>query len=735
MNEAENDELLMLSDEQEPVPSQGQVWHVLSVDDDPHFRQAIAFSLRDFVLLDRPVVLTQARSIPEAIQILAGKTEFGVILVDVVMETDNAGLRLVKAIRETLGLFDSRIVLLTGQPGFAPIDSVMEHYDLSDYCLKADLNRRGIKNVLTGALRSYRDICAISFARRSLNLIIETSNRLSGKQRKDEIASIVLQEVNQMLSLPVEGLVCVQAATEPIGPPEQAHVIAAAGRYRSLVGKTAADLPEAEIIDALMTSLHNGRDVQTSTGKVITFPAELCFERYAAYIPTRRSLEQSEYELLKVFVDTAARGFGTANLLNSLQRQAFVDPLLEIGNRNAIVRGLRRVIDDPSAVDFNLLAIDIDDFNGVCIAFGTEHATRLLIAVREKLREDVPGAQLLARVPPDQFFLIGPAQEINLQTIAPIFDTPIVVDGNEYHLTTCRVTVPVRPSSTPEDILRAANSTMRSAKSAGPGSSRQYDPAIEEDARYRFATGTLLERALSGTALRTVVQPQIDLRTGRPVGGEILLRWKNGEAEVPPSEFIPIAEKSTLIHKIGRFVVMQALDALQSLARAGLEHIVIGINVSLREFDNENLVAEILDLCRTRSVSVARLELEVVETGVMSSYEKIAWQLDQFRSAGGHVAIDDFGTGMSSLSHLLELPFDRIKIDRSFVAMLERNATSQRLTNTVVELGRRLGKTVIAEGVEDARQFEWLQTHGCHQGQGWYFSRPIDLDAFIEYCR
>ena len=161
-------------------------WRVLAVDDDADFQDAIAFSLKDAILLDRPIELVQAFSMADAVQILAKKTEFSVVLVDVVMETEDAGLRLVRAIREMLGFLDTRIILLTGQPGFAPIDSVMSRYDLSDYCLKSDIHRRGIKNLLMGSLRAYRDISAINFARRSLNLILETSNRLVTKRNDFE---------------------------------------------------------------------------------------------------------------------------------------------------------------------------------------------------------------------------------------------------------------------------------------------------------------------------------------------------------------------------------------------------------------------------------------------------------------------------------------------------------------------------------------------------------------------
>ena len=284
-------------------------WRVLAVDDDADFQDAIAFSLKDAILLDRPIELVQAFSMADAVQILAKKTEFSVVLVDVVMETEDAGLRLARAIREMLGFVDTRIILLTGQPGFAPIDSVMSRYDLSDYCLKADINRRGIKNLLLGSLRAYRDIVAINFARRSLNLILETSNRLVAKRRPHEIAAIVLAEITRMLSLPPEGLVCVRSSEAAGEIPEQIVIIGASGELAPLVGKTITQLPNPQLAQALLSALTDKQDVYVDDkGKVLFFPPHLTFEHYAIYVATKRTLQQTEYELLKVFIDTASRG-------------------------------------------------------------------------------------------------------------------------------------------------------------------------------------------------------------------------------------------------------------------------------------------------------------------------------------------------------------------------------------------------------------------------------------------
>ena len=731
-----DDELLEFSEETSPTAPGSAPWRILAVDDDVDFQNALAFSLKDAILLDRPIELTQAFSMSAAARILARGPEFAVVLADVVMETEDAGLRLAKAIREMLGYFDTRIILLTGQPGFAPIDSVMSRYDLSDYCLKSDINRRGIKNILTGSLRAYRDIAAVSFARRSLNLILETSNRLVAKRRHEEIANIVLHEITRMLSLPPEGIVCVQSHPTAAVDPREVQVIGAAGRLAPLVGTTAAELPNEEIAGALITALQEKHDVSTRDGHVLFFPPHLTFEHYAVYVATGRKLQQTEYELLKVFIDTAARGFGTAKLLNSLERQAFVDPLLDIGNRNAMLREIQRAIDNPESAPQNLLNIDIDNFKGINAAFGSEHATQLLIAVRDAVLKVFYPPHFVARVAPDLFYVIGPAELVHFESAEPIFAEPLTVDGNEYRITACYALVPLAEGgSTPEDILRAANASMRAAKTNGPGSRQRYDPALEVEARRRFAISSNLAQALPAKELTTLIQPQIDLNSGRMIGGEVLLRWNHAGKFIPPSEFIPIAEQSALIHKIGQAVIDQTFAALAALTQAGREDLTLSINVSPREFENEDYVTALLARCAAAGIPPSRIELELLETAAMTHFDRICGQLNQFRQAGGSVAIDDFGTGMSSLAYLMELPHDRIKIDRGFIAKLQSGTPSQRLTGMIVDLGRSLNKTVIAEGVETAFQADWLLARGCQQAQGWHYARALKLDDFIAFRR
>lgn len=204
------DDFLFSSETSPEEPHQrDNKWRILAVDDDVKFQNSLSFAINKMTLMGRPLELIQAYSMAEASSLLGKDADFAVVLVDVVMETEDAGLRLVKAVRDLLGISDTRFVLLTGQPGMAPAESVMQDYDLSDYVLKSDLASRGIRNILTGAVRNYHQLKTISSARRGLQLIVESSNRLLGLRTLAQIASVTLSEIANLINVPDEGLVCV----------------------------------------------------------------------------------------------------------------------------------------------------------------------------------------------------------------------------------------------------------------------------------------------------------------------------------------------------------------------------------------------------------------------------------------------------------------------------------------------------------------------------------------------
>ncbi|TVO67156.1 GGDEF/EAL domain-containing response regulator [Denitromonas ohlonensis] len=734
----ETDALIGFRDEDHaPAASPSNVWRILAVDDDQGFQQALAHALRDLHILGRPLELLQAYSLSEAAHLLGKDRDFAVILADVVMETEDAGLRLVKGVREMLGLHEPRIVLLTGQPGFAPVDEVMETYDLSDYCLKSDLASRGLKNVLTAAIRSYSQLSAVSSARKGLQLILEASNRLTAARTIEQIASAVLVELADLLKVPAEGIVCVEGLDgAEAAPAAEPVIIGAAGRFEAYLKGSLMALPDRSIADSITAALTGRHPIARDDFQVLYFPRQHAMADYAVYLATGRPLVAAEHELLGVFAANASKGFGNVALISRLDRMAYEDELLHIPNRAALLREIERLRIGKNGGRHRMLLIDLDNFSGLNDAFGVALGNRILGALIEPLRQAFPPPAMLARVTADLFAVIGPAEQIDSTQAMTVFEQPLRLDNTLYRLTACTTELTLDAvAGNADELLRAAWTSLRAAKQRGPGTRVAYDPDIERQAGERFALMSRLGQDLQRDALFLVFQPQVCLSTGRIVGAEALLRWRTDAGLIPPGEFIPVAEKSVYIHAIGDRVVQQACEALKAIDAAGLNDLPLSVNVSARQFDAPGLAERVAAHCAEAGVELHRLALEITETAAMRNFSQVAQALRAHRAAGGIVAIDDFGTGQSSLEYLRDLPADHLKIDLSFVRHLEQDERCRQIASMIIKLGRSLGVGLIAEGVETRGQADWLRDNGCQTGQGWLFAKPLPLPEFIDFCR
>ncbi|MCZ4306272.1 EAL domain-containing protein [Zoogloeaceae bacterium G21618-S1] len=736
-NAQDDDTLIGFRDEDPPpLTLPLRPWRVLAVDDDRGFQQALAHALGDLHILGRPLELVQAYCLSEAARLLAKDHDFAVILADVVMETEDAGLRLVKGVREMLGLYEPRIVLLTGQPGFAPVDEVMETYDLSDYCLKSDLASRGLKNVLTAAIRSYSQLSAVSSARKGLQLILEASNRLTTARTLEQIASTVLIELADLLQVPAEGIVCVEGSDSAEDAPRGPIIVGAAGQFAPYLNSALRTLPDRNIAECIVASLDGHRPIERNDCQVLYFPHQHAMADYAVYLSTGRPLETSEHELLGVFAANASKGFGNVALISRLDRMAYEDELLHIPNRAALLREIGRRRIGTGGGQHRMLLIDLDNFSGLNDAFGVALGNRILDALVGPLRQAFPPPTMIARITADLFAILGLADQVDSAHAMAIFDQPLRLDNDHYRLTACITELTLDAvTGNADELLRAAWTSLRAAKQRGPGSSVAYDPDIERQAGKRFALMSRLGQDLQHDALFLVFQPQICLITGRLVGAEALLRWRTDEGFIPPAEFIPVAEKSAYIHAIGDRVMQQACEALKALDAAGMDDLGLSVNVSARQFDTPGLAARIAARCAEAGIALCRLAIEITETAAMSNFSHVAQELRTHRAAGGIVAIDDFGTGLSSLEYLRDLPADHLKIDLSFVRHLEHDERNRQIVRMIIKLGRSLGVGLIAEGVETRGQADWLRDNGCQAGQGWLFAKPLPLPEFIAFCQ
>ncbi|NTV10204.1 MAG: EAL domain-containing protein [Zoogloea sp.] len=722
-------------------PTEEKYWRVLAVDDDDNFQRSTAYALDDVRIEGRLIDLVQAYSMQEAAGVLARDRNFAVILLDVVMETDDAGLRLVKCLRETLGMAEARIVLVTGQPGVAPIDSVMRDYDINDYCLKSDLSAQRLRNTLTAAFRSYAQVQALSDARRGLHLIIESSNRLLGRKTLRDYSAGALEEIASLLRLTPEGIVCVRAdqldppLEKPVLPGE-AVVIGAAGRFIDALQQPLHSLGEPDIENLLTRSLHERTALEQKGATVLFFQREIAGADYAVYLATGRPLDDTERELLRVFAMNISAGFQNASLVSRLDRIAYEDQLLGLPNRNALVRALNQRLGSPHHVEDSLVMLDIDDFAGLNDAFGLAFGDIILHELASRMQAAFPAPNVVARLHSDIFAVVGHRSMVSMSALARVMDAPFRVGSLDYKLSACLSEMPVRESwGDGPNMLRSATRGLREAKRAGAGTHMRYDAATEQAAANRFALLQQLLLAIPHNELYLTFQPQVRLSDGVIVGVEALIRWKHGTDEMSPDEFVPIAETSSWIVQLGEFVVDCACDALRRLDKAGFPGVVVSVNVSARQFEYPDLGKSILRRLAEAGISPRRVELEVTETAAMRSFDIVATQLAHYRDGGGLVAIDDFGTGLSSLGYLLELPADHLKIDRTFVSRLESSEKDRAIARMILDLGHKLGIQVVAEGVETVGQATWLRSNGYDIGQGWLYGPPMSVERLIDRLR
>lgn len=287
----------------------------------------------------------------------------------------------------------------------------------------------------------------------------------------------------------------------------------------------------------------------------------------------------------------------------------------------------------------------------------------------------------------------------------------------------------------PLELMKRADMAMYAAKSAGRNTYRFFQQEMLDRTSQRLSREMELRRAIANRDLVLHYQPRVDLATGQPLGVEALVRWRHPlRGLLPPGEFIPLAEESGLILEVGGWVLNEACRQAAEWQNRG-RNIKIAVNVSPRQLEAGDLVQRIAELTLHHAIAPADLEIELTESAVMANPEHAAGLLAELRKLGVTVAVDDFGTGYSSLAYLRRLPIDILKIDRSFVRDIDHDEEDAQIVKTILALGQSLKLSVVAEGIETARQAELLQSLGCALGQGYLFARPLpprDIEAWLD---
>jgi diguanylate cyclase (GGDEF)-like protein/PAS domain S-box-containing protein len=412
----------------------------------------------------------------------------------------------------------------------------------------------------------------------------------------------------------------------------------------------------------------------------------------------------------------------------ALARVAMLDSLTGLANRAAINQHLAGQLAQADAPAFSLLFIDLDGFKGVNDSFGLRAGDQLLQQAAERLRSSLPQA-VIGRWGGDEFVVVLAGADDYLtresaQRVIATLGQPFLIDGHRLS-----VTVSIGAVNSPADgidaalLLRRAESAMYAAKAQGRNCLVIYAPRLDEGVERRSRLQSLLRSDAERNAFHFVVQPKVNAG-GHSTGAELLMRWTTEEfGAVSPAEFIPIAEQIGMMPLMGRQALHAAARIANEVRLLGSDAIV-SVNLSPRQLLRPDLERTILQACQHNLVDPSQIELELTESALVTDIGQVEKLLVRLRQHGFKLSLDDFGTGYSSLSHLRNLPFHKVKIDRSFVMDLERSPKSRVMLEGLVRLCGNLGLGTVAEGVETEAQFALLRAMGVDEYQGYLFARP-----------
>ncbi|MBN8988046.1 MAG: GAF domain-containing protein [Rhizobiales bacterium] len=421
------------------------------------------------------------------------------------------------------------------------------------------------------------------------------------------------------------------------------------------------------------------------------------------------------------------------------------DSLTNLPNREMFNGLLRRTIDAAERYrrPFAVLFIDLDRFKIINDSLGHDAGDMLLVEIGGRLRNALRSSDVVARLGGDEFVVIleEAAERDEVERIAgellSVLSQPLQLSGHECH-TTASIGIAMYPSdgADMQTLTKNADMAMYLAKEDGKNGFRFFTKEIKAQSIERLTLESALRRALERDQFSLHYQPKVDMVSGQITGVEALLRWNHPELGlVSPGQFIPLAEETGLIVPIGRWVLKEACAQNMAWQRRGLRPVTMAVNLSPRQFADANLLHDVDEALLASGMSPVLLQLEVTESMVMRNVSRAIKVLDAIQSRGIRLAIDDFGTGYSSMSLMKQFPIDTIKIDRSFVRDLPVDSEDQAIAQAIISMGKALGMTVIAEGVETVEQQTFLRDHACDEMQGFLFSKPLPPQQMADMLR
>ena len=722
-----------------------ETWKVLSVEDDQSYQDVIALALANFTFMGKKIELIKANSAAQAATVLSRHRDISLILLDIIMETDDAGFYLIDTVRNILGDSLVRIVLLTGQPGINPRQKAVQDYDIAEYWNKADLDAEKLTSIVMSNLRTWQMSHELYAARRGLQMIVDASRALTAKQDVDAFAQTVLEEIAQVISVPNSGGIICALTSDGEQPYTDIPIVAASQHFRPLINTELAHvfslyptIVRDTIKEAIATCIDTKQHVFDKNFSVLFFDTSQFDDRkYLMLIDSPHSLDDSHVSLLQVFAENISSGFVNQALMDRLSQLAYLDMDFNLQNRNWLIRELNQLnVAQRNAC--SLLLFRLQNLDATEMMVGHHYANDIRKALVVSLKAQFPTGTLIASWDEDTVAVVFSRTKLpKIYEIEQFRALPLHVDTVEIQQ---QVQVGILhfsdiPSLSINQVAIVANLALNKAKFRNLHV-LEFDTHMLDTLAQRMNILSELKTAISEQqGFYLALQPKVDMQNGQPVGFEALLRWQKPDGTLcPPCDFIPIAEASGMSLELSELVLHMTVQIIRQFQNAGYS-LPVSFNLAYNDVSHPAIYQAIESFIKTGQVKPSMLEIEITESQATQDYQLLNPVLSKLIKLGVNVSIDDFGTGYSSLSQLTNLVATTIKVDRQFVHDLTspNRENALHVIQMIARVAHRFNFDVIAEGIESKEQERLLLENDFKFAQGFLYAKPMPLADVLDW--